>query len=747
MYRKLICMSAVWVAVVSHSDVNDESPHTPFYEEVTIVGARETQQGVTGSARVIDSEQLKRFGHTDIQRIARQVPGVSVQVEDGYGLRPNISIRGVATERSSRITLLEDNVLIAPAPYSAPSAYYFPTAGRMSSFEVLKGPSAITQGPYTIGGALNMISTPIPREAEGRIAAEMGQDESVRVHATYGNTSDDGFGFLIETQQWSSAGYQKIDRSGGETGLDVEDYTLKGAYRPDDSPHSLAVKIQLADQTSNQSYLGLTNVDFSRDAKRRYGLSSLDQIRTDHEQVILRYGYDADAVSFSATVYNNTLARNWFKTEGIDLDGSDNASVFSKTSWSSVVEAVNRGQAIGDWSTDQLAGVLDGTLDTAPGSIQVRANEREYFSRGIQLLAVWDFNTTGASHRMEAGLRYHKDEEDRLQRNSTYRQEGGHLVLDDVGLLGNAGNRIQQADAIAFHIYDRIEFGSWTLTPGIRYEDIDQRRIRYEIRAGRTENPASRSPDNLRSTRSNTTRVALPGIGALYRLNEATALIAGVHKGFTAPSNVEGVQEEEALNYEFGIRHRSDSHRVEMIGFLSDYDNLLGECTASSGANCEIGDAFNGDAVTVRGVEFIAGTELAGSNVPLELAYTYIDGSFDTDIADTAFFGDVSAGDPIPYIPKHQLYAMIGFVRPQWAVHLSANFVDKTCVRAACGVFEMTDSSFTVDIAGRWSVNDNLGLFARVENLADSSDIVGLHPYGARPNKSRTALVGLDLSF
>jgi Fe(3+) dicitrate transport protein len=224
-------------------------------------------------------------------------------------------------------------------------------------------------------------------------------------------------------------------------------------------------------------------------------------------------------------------------------------------------------------------------------------------------------------------------------------------------------------------------------------------------------------------------------------------LIAGVHKGFTAPSNVEGVQEEEALNYEFGIRHRSDSHRVEMIGFLSDYDNLLGECTASSGANCEIGDAFNGDAVTVRGVEFIAGTELAGSNVPMELAYTYIDGSFDTDIADTAFFGDVSAGDPIPYIPKHQLYAMIGFVQPQWAVHLSANFVDETCVRAACGVFEMTDSSFTVDIAGRWSVNDNLGLFARVENLADSSDIVGLHPYGARPNKSRTALVGLDLSF
>ncbi|HBP14201.1 MAG TPA: ligand-gated channel, partial [Gammaproteobacteria bacterium] len=135
-------MSVVWVAGVSHSDVNDEHPNALFYEEITIVGSREAQQGVTGSAEVIDAEQLKRFGYTDIQRIARQIPGVSIQVEDGYGLRPNISIRGVATERSGRITLLEDNVLIAPAPYSAPSAYYFPTAGRMSSFEVLKGPSA-----------------------------------------------------------------------------------------------------------------------------------------------------------------------------------------------------------------------------------------------------------------------------------------------------------------------------------------------------------------------------------------------------------------------------------------------------------------------------------------------------------------------------------------------------------------------------------------------------------------------------
>ncbi|MDG1133848.1 MAG: TonB-dependent receptor plug domain-containing protein, partial [Pseudomonadales bacterium] len=100
-----------------------------FIEEVTIIGEKVTGDQVSGSAHYIGTEELEQQAYSDIQRTIRQVPGVSVQVEDGYGLRPNLSIRGVATERSGRITLLEDNVLIAPAPYSAPSAYYFPTFG------------------------------------------------------------------------------------------------------------------------------------------------------------------------------------------------------------------------------------------------------------------------------------------------------------------------------------------------------------------------------------------------------------------------------------------------------------------------------------------------------------------------------------------------------------------------------------------------------------------------------------------
>ena len=715
-------------------------------EEITVVGSQAEAQGVTGSAHFIGREELEKFSYSDIQRIGREVPGVSIQVEDGYGLRPNISIRGVATERSGRITLLEDNVLIAPAPYSAPSAYYFPTAGRMHAFEVLKGPAAITQGPYTIGGALNMISTPIPDELQGMVMAEGGEDATYRVHAYYGGEVGNGLGFLAETHQWGTDGFQNLDNGGGDTGLRLEDYTLKLRYASPDSRHQLDFKFQYADQDSEQSYVGLTDADFEKDAYRRYGISELDNIDTEHFQYILRYRLElTDSLNIAVTGYNNEHERNWFKTEGLDADGSPSAGEFSRTSWFNVIRAINQGNSLGALSPVQLQDILDGTVDTAPGSIQVRSNAREYFSRGVQFNLNWNGDLGATRHNLEIGVRYHEDEEDRLQRNSTYHQQNGKLVLDDLGLLGNAGNRVQEAEAVAVHIYDQIEWGNWVFSPGIRYEDIDQKRTRWRDRG---EQAAARNI--FRDSRKNSTRVWLPGLGMLYRLSDNLTLLAGVHKGFTAPSNAPDVKEEKAINYELGLRYASNGLRGEVIGFLSDYDNILGECTSSSGTDCTVGDAFNGDAATVAGVEALLSVNLTPDrtfNTPLSFVYTYIDAEFDTDIADTDFFGDVRKGDPIPYIPEHQVRVSAGIEQPRWRAYVSANYVDEVCVRASCGDFERTNDTLTVDIAAHYLFTDRISLFGRMENVTGAEDILGRHPYGARPNKDRTVIGGVRIGF
>ena len=81
-----------------------------------------------------------------------------------------------------KLNVMEDGVLIAPAPYASPAAYYSPTAGRMESIEIVKGPAAIKYGPRTVGGSINMISTRIPEALGGTLKARFGTDAQSVVH-------------------------------------------------------------------------------------------------------------------------------------------------------------------------------------------------------------------------------------------------------------------------------------------------------------------------------------------------------------------------------------------------------------------------------------------------------------------------------------------------------------------------------------------------------------------------------------
>ncbi len=136
-----------------------------------------------GARAEISSEQLEREEHDDLHKVLGRIAGVYVRDEDGYGLRPNIGMRGAAADRSAKVTMMEDGVLSGPAPYSAPAAYYVPLVTRMSRIEVTKGPSAIKYGPMTVGGAIDMISEPFPAERSAFVDIAGGSNLYGKLHA------------------------------------------------------------------------------------------------------------------------------------------------------------------------------------------------------------------------------------------------------------------------------------------------------------------------------------------------------------------------------------------------------------------------------------------------------------------------------------------------------------------------------------------------------------------------------------
>lgn len=720
----------------SQSAFADDLKKSDEVQTIKIIGDSNAAQKMPGSAHVVSEAELEEFKYTDVNRALQQVPGVYIQLEDGLGLRPNIGIRGTGTGRSGRITLMEDGVLIAPAPYSASSAYYFPTFDRITGIEVLKGPAAIKYGPFTVGGAVNLISRQIPVDAQGQLKLELGENNERRAYAYYGDSSDN-FGYLLEANKHVTDGFKTIDRHGDETGFDKDDYVAKFRFNTDysaDVYQQLDIKIQHSTEDSDQSYLGLTDADFAANPYRMYGVSALDNFDGEHDQYVLSYYADlSDSFDLRVTAYRNETARNWYKTGAFIMDDPLNPGTSTRYSWSNIINEINTGGA----NAAYFQSILDGA-DAPNDRIEITDNNRNYLSEGIQASFEWDFTVGEAQHDLQLGLRVHEDEEDRFQRNSYFIQQDGTLVFDQADAWGTAGNRVSSAEANSYYLVDTITYGDWIFTPGVRYEDVDLKREDWANATDRSAAPG---------VRTNSASEVLPGFGALWLLSDNTSLLFGVNKGFAPPGNSPTDKPEESWNYEMGVRFAGESYNSELIAFYSDYDNLLGECTLSnSGCSIdEIGDRFNGGAAEVKGLELRVVGEFA-ENWLGSFSYTYTDTEFASTF-DSNVWGPVENGQPIPYIPENQMQLSVGYDNSEWNIFTNLNYVDGTCTKPACGAFQQTEDRLIVDLASEFDINESTSIYATIDNLFDDDSIVAREPYGARPDKPRTARVGVKFNF
>lgn len=733
-------------------------------ERVMMTGGQRGLDNIPGSAHYISPAELETFSFNNPHRVLQQVPGVYIQEEDGYGLRPNIGLRGTGVERSSKITIMEDGVLAAPAPYAAPSAYYFPTIGRMQAVEVRKGSSQIKYGPYTTGGAINFVSSQIPSEFSGRVNVLAGSDQERTVHARVGD-SYDNVGFLAETYQARTEGFKNLtgftNSDAGfdyNTGFDKQDYLVKARLNTDDDAalyQALTLKASHTEETSNETYLGLTDADFERTPFARYAGSQEDVMNTEHQQIQARHVIrPAEWLDITTTAYHNAFKRNWFKLDDV-RDGKIDDPVRDETGTVVGMEDTDVGISTmldhPDRWAEELAIVKGQASDD--GRLEVKNNNREYFSQGLQTSVGLTFDQADRSHELELGVRLHQDEIDRFQWVNDFRMaEGGAMELVTERAPGTESNRVTSATAVASYAQYTLSTGPWTVTPGLRVEHINIERVEYP-----TESPAGRArATEPRASRENTVDVVIPGVGIDYEWTDALSTFAGVHKGFSPPGSSPATDPESSVNYELGTRYRAGSARVQGVAFLNDYSNLLGRELQAAGDQ-QSGNLFNGGEARVYGLELSAQYDAGvwaetAFSLPVEMSYTLTQAEFRSSFeSDFDPWSTVDGGDELPYLPEHQLSVSVGVANLSGVgVHLNGRYVG--AMRTVAGQGDLVedasiDNHFVLDLSANYSVSPYATIFASIRNLGDNTYAVARRPAGLRPGMPRVAQLGVKVSF
>lgn len=683
-----------------------------------------------GARAELKKDQLERDEQDDLHKVLRNVAGVYLRDEDGYGLRPNIGMRGAAADRSAKVTLMEDGVLIAPAPYTAPAAYYTPLVTRLSRIEVTKGPSAVRFGPNTVGGAVDMIGEPFPSERAGYVDIAGGSDLYGKLHVRAAERRE-RWGVMAEYVKLRTDGFKELD-NGGPTGFDKNDVQLTTRFMSPPSAtnyHVLDLRVGYGDETSHETYTGLSDADFAMNPQRRYLGSQLDEMNWDHWRMRATHKLDLGLHTRIETVaYRHKFHRAWGKVDGF-VGQRDFYGLLAKPNAGAnqVYYMILTGQADSTSLEEQL---ILGT------------NDRRFTSQGMQSILASEQKTGPVSHHIDAGVRVHFDRADRKRYEDSYDMLSGNLVRTQRPRDTVLDSRAETI-ALAAFAGDKIHYKRLEVSAGLRVELIDYRYF-----------------DHLTMEKhEGEYGVVIPGVGAEYHFTDELSALAGVHRGFVpvAPSADAGVNPESSINYEAGGRWRDAYVNADLIGFFSDYANLKGSCTLAAGCTeTQDGMEFNGGEVWAYGLEAQVGAEIPLTAkkklvMPINAAYTLTRSSFQHDFSsEFAGWGEVEKGDELPYLPEHQLSIAAALKLPKYEVGATARYQGET--RDVAGQGDIPDAErlaplFTIDLSAHARLHEYAELYATCSNLLDEQVIISRRPYGARPNAPRMFAFGYKARF
>ncbi len=701
------------VAGLAAEAAETRPPDQDSMPTIEIIGSPDRLPEIAGSATVIGARELTDSRVFTVNEALRKVPGIHVRDEEGFGLRPNIGLRGLNPTRSTKVLLLEDGLPLAYAPYGDNASYYHPPIERFDRIEVLKGSEQILFGPQTIGGVINYITPAPPTEFGGKLALTAGNRDYLNGHLQVG-----GNNMLLDVSRKQGDGARDNEESA------LNDLNFKAVHHFSEG-HGLTFRANYYTEDSEVSYTGITEAEL-RNFGYRYNPFDNDEFETERYGLSATHEYAFNpALVLRTNAYLTHFSRDWWRQSSTTTDTQCGAA----------------------FVTARRAGLR--VDPDACASAQGRL--RDYYTYGVEPRLTIDHQLLGIDNEFQMGGRAHFERQDRVQKN------GGSAAARD-GVVVEDNER--DVDAYAFFAQNRVSLGHFAIIPGIRVERVEN---------GRDNDLTGASGE------ANLTEV-IPGLGLTFNPYTHTTVFAGVHRGFAPPRTEDliltptglptatftDVEAEKSWNMEFGVRSTPIvGARVEASYFRNDFEHQI-----------QVGSIAGGATPLADGETLYEGLELltrldsnalfkTRDDIYLQMAYTYLPTAEQESPVRAVATGAVVAGslegNRLPYAPDHLATGTLGYTHKSGfdirleAVHVSEQFSDfaNTVVAplGGNGQIGLIKSSLIFNLAANLPVPAwRATLFLTAKNLLDRDYIVD-RTRGIRVGMPLLVQGGIEFTF
>ncbi|HEF4762671.1 TPA: TonB-dependent siderophore receptor [Pseudomonas putida] len=265
-----------------------------------------------GSRSMVKEADLHKASVRGVDDALQRVPSVKIFDETGTGALPQISVRGLYESRSGRVQALSDGIPLALAPYGQTGLSLFPvTLATVDRIDVVRGGAAVQYGPNNVGGVINFISKPIPRQWETtlqeRTTFNAGGHQLWDTYLGTGGYLTENFGLQLDLNTING------DTAREHSDSDIQNYRLRGQWNIDDD-RDLSFGVQR--YKADMDLPGALSVKDYKDDPRQ-STRPLDRFEGDTDRVWGTYTQQLgamgpfDSVEFSWTNFAHNSYRNF----------------------------------------------------------------------------------------------------------------------------------------------------------------------------------------------------------------------------------------------------------------------------------------------------------------------------------------------------------------------------------------------------------------------------------------------------